>query len=195
MKVLKHFDILPTWSQWKKWSKPSKLTAVGVILGIVGLLIFFLFQERDEKVRPWISVPKVETYFIEGSMRTKFIIENIGELPAHIYIEGEGEKNGEPLPQTPTYKESSRGPFVLMPGQKIRFRGLYFEGDVFNALLNSQSVPKFSQSINVKYGNTRESVGEYYTYHKVSLDRDKLLKSITQEKDLGLWIFDESAIE
>ena len=65
-------------------------------------------------LRPWISTPKVETYFKSNHLETRFEITNIGKIPAYVFVDANVYRNSNPVP----VEQIQNNPVSLMPSQK-----------------------------------------------------------------------------
>jgi hypothetical protein len=188
--------IFPSKSQWAKWSLPSKASYFGVWIGCVGILvaiIVFLFQAKqsNNSERPMISIISIDSYLDEESMETKFSIKNVGGKPAFVLIKAEASIDGKPI-QIKNVKSETQYQ-TIMPDQKIGYRGLTIKGITLKMILNGTLVPEIFQKININYGSSQETIGEYRTFQCAKLNVDKLVKFKRGSKvSNGIWLLESS---
>jgi hypothetical protein len=188
--------IFPSKSQWANWSLPSKASYLSLWVGGIGILIgiiFFLLQPKQSN-RPMISILSIDTYFNEDSMETKFSLKNVGGKPAVVLIRGEASIDSNPI-QVKNEKSSTQYQ-TIMPNQNIRYRGLTIEGDTLKMIMNGALVPDILQGINISYGSSQETIGEYYTFQRVRLDVGKLVKFKNRSRvSNGIWLLENSSFK
>lgn len=141
-------------------------------------------------LRPWISTPKVETYFKSDRLETRFEITNIGKIPAYVIVEVNGYENGNPIKQI--QPDQTEHFFSMMPGQKIYCVGLGMKGESYNNILTKQFDDEIIQSITIKYGTSRNDTEKYWTYSKIKFDVKDLPLQPQQDSSAGVWDIIES---
>ena len=183
--------IFPSKRQWSDWTLTSKASYIGVWIAYVGIvlaIIIFLVQatQSNNSGRPMISILTVDTHLEDKSMKTKFTIKNVGDKPAFILIKAEASIDGKPIQIA--NKDSENHYQTIMPSQKIRYRGLTIKEAVLNLILDGKLHPAIVQNINITYGSTKKTIGEYRTFQSVKLDIKKLVKFTRGSmQSTGIW--------
>jgi len=151
-------------------------------------------DQMSKDLRPWISVPDIDTFFYSDGLETKFQVQNIGKVPAFINIECNAEKDGRPIEVPLKSGDFSAHPNVLMPGQMVRFVALVMKGEIYQGIKKKHLKPEIYQTIRVKYGVDKETIGKYHTYLKVKFQPEKIPTSfnVGEIPGFGLWSFEES---
>jgi hypothetical protein len=146
-----------------------------------------LEQARIE-LRPWITIPMIESYAQANEFNSKFQVLNIGKLPAYLRIEAKAFENGKPLKVLDGKVEE----IALMPNQLMRYRGLTIKNESYRKLLNSEYDAEIVQEICVYYG-TQKGVYEFFTCQKVKLDNKKVPVAFKdRDQPPGIWIIEDS---
>jgi hypothetical protein len=188
--------IIPSKTQWNKWSLPSKAGYISAWLGGIGFVIIILslflqLPPNSDRKRPLISILSLDSFLHEDSLETKFSIKNVGNKPAFILIKGEASIDTNRIEAINQKSETQVQ--TIMPDQIVGYWGLKVKGNVFKMLTSGTSVSDITQTINISYGDSEKTIGEYYTFQKVKLDLEKFvrLKERSQKFD-GLWLLEES---
>jgi len=159
-----------------------------LIASVLGILAYFGITPftRD---RPSISILKVDSFFHEDLMETRFVLKNTGKIAAYFKVDGQASINDTPV----RVKEIQDHPNIIMPGQIIRYRGLTIQGDTYKRIMKKESSDKIIQSVDVKYGSSKNNTNKYFTLQKVELDLEKIPNQNKHPQTLqGIWILKES---
>ena len=191
--------IFPSKKQWTKWSLPSKASYFGAWIACVGILVaivVFLYQakQRNNTERPMISILSIDSTLDDESMRTKFSIKNVGNMPAFVLIKTEASIDGKPIQIKNTKYETQYA--TIMPDQIIGYHGLTIKGTTLKMILNGTLVPEILQKINITYGSSPETIGEYHNFQCARLNVDKLVSFKPSSKvTTGIWLHESSDIK
>ncbi|KPL23803.1 MAG: hypothetical protein AMJ75_05390 [Phycisphaerae bacterium SM1_79] len=142
-------------------------------------------EQASIELRPWISVTRLETFREPDHLETRFEILNIGKTPAYLDIESHAYRDGNAVPQSG--EEQRERLNVIMPGQKIYYKGFGRKGELYESLLKGVFEEQVTQSITVKYDTNKENVKRYRTYLKLRFDASDLSDSIKGGSEFGAW--------
>lgn len=144
----------------------------------------------SNELRPWISIEKIDSYFHKDSIENKFVIRNIGKVPAFLNIEVQTEVDGKKM-----HKEDiPEGPIVLMPGQILRKPGFAMSGDKYRKMLEGGYSPETYQNIVVYYSESKKDIKKYSVYYRVKFHTEKIPRPLLNGTyhGAGFWTFEES---
>jgi hypothetical protein len=193
-------DKLPLANDEKKpssfWQRVERFILICTfIFALTGTLYSVLtaqkaLEQYSIDLRPWISTPKVETYFKPDRLETRFEITNIGKVPAYMTVEACAHRNGNLVKQKQPNQMGQT--FSIMPGQKIYFVGFGMKGDTYEKLLNHQFEEEVTQSIDIKYDTNKNDTKRYWTYSKIKFDIKDLPPQLQNSQAVGVWDIVES---
>jgi hypothetical protein len=146
-------------------------------------------QQASNIMRPWITIEGINTLCSENGMGTKYVIKNIGTMPAYVVMKREAYQNGKQIADI-TSPTVSR--LVMMPNQVIYENGIIMFGDTYQMILKKVSVGEITQSIKINYGISRDKTDEYFIYQKLKFDQKEFPEDIKNTKRAGIWNIEES---
>ena len=148
----------------------------------------------SNELRPWISVVRIDPYFHKDAMRNKFVIQNVGKVPAFVITDVQVEVDGKKINLVLDEKDVPKGPIVLMPGQIVRRPSFYMKGDKYRKLLKGSYNPKVYQDISVTYTDDKNIIDKYFVYYRVKFQPEKIPRPLPSGiyQGAGLWTFEES---
>lgn len=149
-------------------------------------------KQSEYALRPWISIPSVQTYFESDIMDTKFEIVNVGQLPAYVKTCVYGSLNGEK--SNPDLSSNPDTVYILLPGQRIWRAGLSVRGKTYERIKQGDTSLNVTQNIHVDYGTSRNSL-DHFTRHTIRLDIDDLPEIAANTNRPGLWDIEDGDFE
>jgi hypothetical protein len=143
-------------------------------------------QESQLSLRPWVTVPEVETTFKDDQMKTRFRVVNIGKVPAYFTYEQEGECNGKKM-TIPKDKQLPLYGVAIMPEQTIWIVGAVVEGESYQKILSGDFDGELTQWLRVSYGTSKEDPTDYFTYQRIVFDISDMPSDLKDAPHLGIW--------
>ena len=142
-------------------------------------------EQASNELRPWVIVEKINVFFHDENMKSKFQITNIGKVPAYIKIETELTLNGVPI--EPTYLKPVKFPIAIMPNQTIHKEGLTIGGDYYKKVQKKEFEGKIVYSIRIDYGVSKDKINNYYFYEKLEFDQEDMPNNLQNIEKSGIW--------
>lgn len=160
--------------------------------GIVALVLTILFFVVSFTAkRPLASVLDIDTILYDDSMESKFKLRNVKDQIAFCLIKGAASVDGNPIQIIDKKFESQ--PLSLSPGQRLSTEGVVIRGRTFKNIVDGNLFPEIIQEIDIKYGSSEKTIGEYNTFVRAKLNIDKLKKFYKSKKSPGgVWILERS---
>jgi hypothetical protein len=126
-------------------------------------------------------------------MRSKFVITNIGKVPAFVSTDITAEADGKQVNIIMDEVDVPKGPIVLMPGQIARRPGFFTTGPPYQQVLRGDPCPQVYQRILVKYSDDKYDMDRYFISYRVKFQPKKIPKPILfASPQSGLWTFEEA---
>ncbi len=179
----------------KDWRKIERVILVLTFLVTAAVGYFSIrtskiaVEATSLDIRPWVSIPKIDSTFQKDEIRSVFIIENIGKVPLYYKVQIKGFFDEKPIDRSEEYKEVPNNIIALMPGEVIKFMGIRISGDTYRILKETDIPVNITQEIRIDYGISRNDIKRYYVSQTMRLDYHGVRRVLEHhEKVPGIWI-------